>query len=84
LEVYANDLSDPKRLYDWVAERKHELLLLNQMAMQGCGQDGRKFLNNWLEKAIPQYLPGSADQLVIDPEEPMVTLRTLVRTLFES
>lgn len=81
-EIYANDLSDPDTLYAWVAERRSELVELNAQAIRDCGRDGRRFLILWLEAAIARYLPESAEPLEIDREEPLQTVRTLVRRMF--
>lgn len=51
------------------------------------GADGRERYAGrriilWLEAAIARYLPESAEPLEIDREEPLQTVRALVRRLF--
>lgn len=81
-EIYANDLADPDTLYQWVEQRKPELIELNANAIRDCGRDGKRFLILWLEAAIARYLPESADPIEIDRDEPLKTVRALVRTMF--
>jgi len=83
LEIYANDLSNPEQVYDWVKERKTELDQEVKELMTKFRGDGKSFLNAWLGKCIPKYLKDS-DGLEINTDDPLQTLRTLTERMFDT
>jgi hypothetical protein len=82
LEIYANDLSNPAKVYDWVKERKTELDKEVNALMTQCNGDGKSFLNAWLDRSIAKFLDDDS-ALQINRDDPLQTLRTLTELMFQ-
>lgn len=80
LEIYANDLDEPKTLYDWVANNASMLEPTLKQCLEKNDGDGKAFLIDWLKTSIPVLL--DKQTLQINEEEPLQTLRTLVEKKF--
>lgn len=80
LEIYANDLAQPKSLYEWVEQNNKTLEPVLTACLQNNKGNGKAFLIEWLEQSIPTLLAGK--KLDIDSDEPLRTLRILVEQKF--
>ncbi len=79
LEIYANDLDQPRTLYDWIDQNKSSLVPLLQDCLEDNNGDGRAFLVDWLERSIPQLIDDQ--EITINEKDPLQTLRFLTESI---
>jgi len=80
LEIYANDLEEPILLYDWINSNSSILEPTLKQCLERNNGNGKAFLAEWLKESIPFMLDG--EQLDINKENPLQTLRLLVEKKF--
>ncbi|MEE2680830.1 MAG: hypothetical protein VX641_00490, partial [Planctomycetota bacterium] len=68
--------------YAWVTERRMALTHLNVMARRASRSDGRRFLVDWLERALHKYPPPGDEPIEINQDDPLETVHAYALRLF--
>ena len=81
LELFVKEVPDSPLFYEWIKKHHDSLLHLNVMARKHDSNDGRRFLADWLSRAMVKF-PCEGDPIEIDPQDPLVAARSYTLRLF--
>ena len=80
-ELFVKDLPEPTSFYAWMKERRSALVHLNVMARKHDSHDGRRFLVDWICRAMKKF-PHSGDPISVDANDPLVAAQAYTLRLF--
>ena len=86
LDLHLNSSSKTFRsrssFYTWIKEHRCAALLhLNVMSRKHDADDGRRFLVDWISRAMKKF-PHSGDPIPVDANDPLIAARALHLRLF--
>ena len=82
-EIFVKDIPDPTSFYAWIKEHHSALVHLNVMARKCDSKDGRRFLVDWISRAMEKF-PHSGDPIHVDASDPLIAAQTYTLRLFTS
>ncbi len=81
LELFVKEVPDSALFYQWIEQHHDSLLHINVMARKHDSRDGRRFLAEWLSRAMKKF-PCEGKPIEIDPQDPLVAARSYTLRLF--
>ena len=80
-ELFVKDLPESTSFYAWIKEHHSALLHLNVMARKHDSHDGRRFLVDWIYRAMKKF-PHSGDPIPVDTNDPLIAAQAYTLRLF--
>ena len=80
-ELFVKELPESSSFYAWIEEHRSALLHLNVMSRKHDAHDGRRFLVEWICRAMKKF-PHSGDPIPVDANDPLVAAQAYTLRLF--
>ncbi len=80
-ELFVKELPESSSFYAWIEEHRSALVHLNVMARKHDAHDGRRFLVDWICRAMKKF-PHPGDPIPVDANDPLVAAQAYTLRLF--